>query len=427
MTRKRILIFPCGSEIGLEIHRSLKHSRHVNLIGGSSVEDHGVFVFENYHGNFPLVGDDIFPKFLQDFVKENHIDAIYPAMDNVIAVIKPLENLLGCRVICSSEETALICSSKKETYRVLKRIIKTPKEYYSIKNVTSYPIFIKPDRSYGAMGAKRIDDENAGIEHLKTIENAVITEYMEGAEYTVDCFTNKNRELLFAGPRPRRRIKSGISVNTISIPPEDRDEFRNIAAKINKHLHFQGAWFFQVKEDGNSNLVLLEVASRMGGSSMLYRYKGINFALLSIFDAFGLDVEISENIQQVEIDRAFGVDVKIDFDFDQVYVDFDDCLIIDNKVNTGLVAKLFEFFNEGKKIHLITRHKKDIVSSLKFFRLYFLFDTITHITDENDSKSNYILGDKSIFIDDSYAERKEVFALHRIPVFSPDMISDCKF
>ena len=46
--KKNILVFPCGSEIALEIYRSVNKSIHFNLIGASSVDDHGKFIYENY-------------------------------------------------------------------------------------------------------------------------------------------------------------------------------------------------------------------------------------------------------------------------------------------------------------------------------------------------------------------------------------------
>lgn len=39
---------------------------------------------------------------------------------------------------------------------------------------------------------------------------------------------------------------------------------------------------FQLKKNIQGEYILLEVAARMGGSSSMYRNKGINFALLSV-------------------------------------------------------------------------------------------------------------------------------------------------
>ena len=60
MSKKNILVFPCGSEVALEIYRSLEYSTYFNLIGGNSVDDHGKFVFKNYIGNIPFVTDKNF-------------------------------------------------------------------------------------------------------------------------------------------------------------------------------------------------------------------------------------------------------------------------------------------------------------------------------------------------------------------------------
>ena len=58
--RKNILVFPCGSEVALEIYRFLRHSTHFHLIGANSVDDHGKFVFEYYIGGLPYVNSNDF-------------------------------------------------------------------------------------------------------------------------------------------------------------------------------------------------------------------------------------------------------------------------------------------------------------------------------------------------------------------------------
>ena len=40
MCRKKILIFPAGTEIAFEIFNALKYSKFVELFGGTSANDH---------------------------------------------------------------------------------------------------------------------------------------------------------------------------------------------------------------------------------------------------------------------------------------------------------------------------------------------------------------------------------------------------
>ena len=357
---------------------------------------------------------------ISEIVKEKNVDAIFPAMDLVLEILKKNEQNIGCKVIGSCYETVNICTSKLKMYKHLRPFIKTP-HIFSDDDVLPYPVFMKPDVGYGARGTKLITSYEMLQEYKKEYPDSICCEYLCGDEYTLDCFTDRKGNMLFSAPRQRRRIMNGISVNTIPIEDE-KNEFYNIAKTINDRLHFRGAWFIQLKRDKNGILTLLEIAARLGGSSSLYRNKGVNFALLTLFDAFDYDVEIFYNDYKIELDRALDDVYKINISYDEVFVDFDDCVLLRSKyINTELVAFLYQCINEHKKITLLTRHSADIHLTLKICRLSEVFDRIIHITDGT-KKSQYIDNLSSIFIDDSYSERLDVMKHLKIPVFSLDMI-----
>ena len=422
--KKNILVFPCGSEIGLEVFRSLKYSSHFELIGGNSVNDHGKFVYQNYIADIPFVDDLEFISRIKEIILVHKIDAIYPTMDSVITKLKEYENELGCKIITSPIETTKICLSKKATYKLLSKAIKVPKTYSYINEINSYPVFVKPNVGYGARNVLKVEtkDDLKYFFKKNNKKDYVISEFLPGDEYTVDCFTNRKNELIFVGPRIRNRVSNGISVNTKPVTYNVK-EFENIANKLNSKLVFRGAWFFQVKRNFKGDLILLEIASRLGGSSSLFRGIGVNFALLSIYDAFDVDVEIIKNNYSIELDRALDIVFKINVEFENVYVDFDDCLIVNDQVNDELVSFIYQCINKGKKINLITKHKGDLNHKLTRFRLKSLFDEIIHI-DNSQKKSDFIRHRKSIFIDDSFSERKEVNTFCNIPVFSPSNIKN---
>src|SRR5690606_292142 len=190
---------------------------------------------------------------------------------------------------------------------------------------------------------------------------------------------------------------------------------------INSNIKFRGAWFYQVKENNEGQLCLLEVASRLGGSSSLFRNLGINFALLSVFDAFDMPVKVFLNNYKIELDRALDNKYRVDINFDTAYIDFDDCLLLGTIVNTDLVKLLYQFLNEGKKLVLITKHERDINQSLTTLRLLNVFDQIIHL-EKNHYKYEYMQKDNAIFIDDSFAERYQVHEKLGLPVFAPDNI-----
>lgn len=418
--KKNILVFPCGSEIGLDIYNSVRYSTHFHLIGASSVDDHGRFVYDDYIPNVPFVTSPDFIATMRRIVRERNVEAVYPAMDMVITILKEHEAELGCKVVSSPLETTQICLSKEVTYKMLNGVIRTPKVYDTIIAKSEFPVFAKPKIGYGAKGTKKLNTQNEVDAFIEGKNDLLLVEYLPGEEFTVDCFTDRHGHLLYSAARKRNRVKDGISVNTFFV--DNQTEFKLLAETINSKINFRGAWFYQVKRDKSGNLCLLEIASRLGGSSLLSKAVGVNFALLSLFDAFDYDVTVDKNGYDVELDRALESRYKTTLNFDVVYCDYDDCLILNGKeVNTELIGFLYKCINEGKRIYLLSKHDGDLKKELKNFRLDHLFDEVLHI-DKNADKAVFIKGDKAIFIDDSNAERVNIKSKLGIPVFSPDMI-----
>ncbi len=419
--KKNILVFPCGSEIGLNIHSSVKYSTHFHLIGGNSVEDHGEFVYKDYISSIPFVSDPSLIPFLRKIVQDRTIDAIYPAMDSVITTLKTHEEEIGCRVIASPRETTEICLSKSKTFHILESVIRTPMQYEADSPIT-FPVFLKPDVGYGAKNTAIVSDADSLLRILSTRKDLLILEYLPGKEYTVDCFTDRHGQLLYAAARERHRIKDGISVNTSFC--QNQEEFIALANKINQHIRFRGAWFYQVKRDKNGELCLLEIASRLGGSSLLSRAVGVNLALMTLFDAFDIDVAPQINSgYHVVLDRALESRYKCEgLSYSTVYVDYDDCLIMNKtEVNYELISFLYQCLNLKKRLVLLTKHDGDLESELKSFRLESIFDDIIHIP-QNADKSDFIHIQDAIFIDDSFSERQRIKERIGLPVFGPEMI-----
>lgn len=415
-------MFPCGSETGLEIHRALQYSTHFEVIGASSVEDHGRFVYKRYVGGLPMHDSPDFTRSLIHTIRAERIDAIYPTMDSVAETLQQLKNELDVRVIGSSPKTTRVCASKTLTYDALEELIPTPRRYPTLSDVATYPIFIKPDRGYGSRHALRADSEHAAQAQLaqQSYQKMLLLEYLPGDEFTIDCFTDRHGTLLFHSPRGRDRISNGVSMRT-SPSHAHSTTFSAWAKVISATLKPRGAWFFQAKLANDGQPRLLEVAARFAGSSALHRCLGVNLPLLSAFDAFDWPVSITPNRYPIELDRALENRYRIGLKYRHVYVDLDDCLLIGGNVNTQLIAFLFKAINEGCTITLLTRHENDLENTLARMRLRDVFDVIVHINDQS-PKSAYITKQPAIFIDDSFRERAEVAARLNIPVFAPDMI-----
>ena len=415
----RILVFPCGTEIGLEIHRSLAWSTHVELFGASSVSsNHGKYVYKNYIDNVPFVDDLDFISKLNSIIESNRINFIFPAHDSVVLKLSEHQDNLQCKVIGSPLETCRICRSKRKTYQVFKSILTVPKVYNKNDADIQFPVFLKPDVGQGSKGTFIANSKVEIDFFLQKDPTLILMEYIPGTEYTIDAFSDRHGELRFVGPRKRIRINNGISVNTI---PVRDDKFTQMAEKIHQTLKFRGAWFFQAKEKANGDLSLLEVAPRVAGSMGVHRNMGINLPLLSVFDSLDMDVEIYSNKHFIEMDRALTSRFKTDLDYKCVYIDLDDTIIIDNEVNVWVTAFLYQCHNRGVKVHLLSRHAGDIKKTLNKYRLNDIFDTVTNL-DRSQEKADFIREPSSIFIDDSFDERQRVAKQLGIPTFDVNSV-----
>ena len=278
---------------------------------------------------------------------------------------------------------------------------------------------MKPDAGQGSRGASLVEDAAAAREKLRRSPDDLIMEYLPGAEYTVDCFTDRHRRLLYAGGRTRGRVANGISVNSRDLPDP---RFGRLAETINGALPLRGAWFFQLRENASGIPVLLEIAPRIAGTSGLRRAAGINLPLLSLYDRMGLDVSLIDNhLEGAEVDRALGSAFRLPVAYDTVYMDLDDTLLFDGKVNAEAARFIFQCLERGKRLALLTRHAGDPGETLLRHRLRGLFHEVRWLR-EGESKADAIKPGRAILIDDSFAERLEVSRRLGIPVFDPSAL-----
>jgi hypothetical protein len=417
-----VLVFPCGSEVGLEIHRAFRGVKSVTLIGASSVPDHGKFVFADYREGLPRVEDADFVAAMARLVRAEAIAMVFPTHDSVLLTLAQHQAELGCPVVGSPAETCAITRSKRKTYERLSGSVRTPRLYHEARGTShgprDFPLFLKPDAGQGSKGTHVAHNADDLEFYLGKDPTLLILEYLPGEEYTVDCFTNFEGALVFCGARERRRIINGISVGTRSI---EGAAFGEIARRINANLPLNGAWFFQVKKAADGELVLLEIAPRIGGSSAVYRMRGVNLPVLAYYNQLRMPTRILCCNFDVELDRAWDNVYKIGVEYQHIYLDFDDCLCIDGKLNGGVMRLVVQALNEGKKLHVLSRSATNLEQELERLRVRQLCDEVIHIG-RDEPKSNYIRFKESVFIDDSFAERCEVHAALGIPVFAVDAV-----
>tara|TARA_R110000796_G_scaffold146087_1_gene262781 strand:- start:6410 stop:7567 length:1158 start_codon:yes stop_codon:yes gene_type:complete len=382
MLNKNVLVVPCSTQIGVEQFHSLKFNKNFNLIGAAHNE------LDSLYSNYIQLKHSIEkPEFVEEIlqiIRDNNIDVILPSHDEILYILKnhpDLEHLIPG----SSKEIVNICRFKSRTYTKLLTSTKLSPRVPQYTTINSG--FLKPDKGQGSRGSLNID------------QNYLHCEYLPGREYTIDCFSNSQNELIYTSPRLRKTIINGISETTSIVLS---NELKSIARQVNKVFKFKGPWFFQMKEDNYGNPKFLEIAPRIGGGSNINRLNGVNLTLSSLYQYFKFDVEILNQNLVVQVNRKTP---KFIWNYETLFVDYDDTF-------EHIKAKLLEI---DKDIIIVTRSKVKVNTSYP-----------TVYVKDGELKSdiiNKLNKPKPIFVDDSFKERKDVILNCNIPSITPEEIN----
>lgn len=414
MSKIRVAVFPADAVNATEVHDALSSCVNIEVWGLSSVKRHGPYVFRNYRSDLPMANDPGFYDALESVVEELGIDVIVPTHDTVLLELAKNRERLSARVMAPCARTAELCRSKRLTYEALSGEPFIPKNYCSASEVLSFPVFAKPDKGQGAVGASVV----RSAKELSSVDfsESVVTEYLPGREFTVDCLTDVDGNLVVVSPRERVRIWAGISAEARIVPLTE--EVRRIAETINEKVKFQGLWFFQVKEDSAGRMKLMEVSARCAGTMCATRALGYNLPLMSVYTTMGVRVSALRGGYGVVVDRELESRYALSLDYDAVFIDYDDTVVFGDDVNPSAIRFLYQCRRNGIPVTLLTRHEGDLTESLESHAISSnLFARIEHLAG-GEPKAGYIdPTTKPIFIDNAFAERAEVSKGLGIPVF----------
>lgn len=416
----RVLVFPAGTENGMEIRRALLPCKEVLLFAAAAeTPNHAPYLYEKVQVIPDVRKDDAaWLTVLNTLIKKEKLDFVFPANDFVIDALNRRRDDIDCLLLLPPSKAVEIARSKKRAKECLRGLLPVARAAGE-DGVPMFPIVVKPDDGYGGMDVSIAHNEE---ELQRMLGGGMFAEeHLPGKEYSVDCFTDRHGRLRFCGGRERVRVRMGTSMSGRLAPSSVQAMFDEWARQISAALGMRGAWFFQAKEDAAGELRFTEVDVRIAGTMSLNRVRGINFPLLSLYDAADMDIEIPEPLGSVEIERALCSRYSHSIAYNTVYVDWDDTVILRGQLNLEVVRFLFQCVGRGAKIVLLTQSlSENLAADIATFRLTELFDEVIHLP-LHIGKETRINPRGAIFIDDSFSHRQAV-AKMGVPSFSPDMV-----
>ena len=274
--KNKILISCANGEISYELISFLKKKYYV--IG---IDNNKLGLAKKICDKFfvsPKGKSKKFPKFINKISK--NVDAIFLFADeeilNISKNINKFENLKK-KILISDYKTISICNDKKKLEVKLGKLVNFP----ALKK--SKEVLIKPKIGRGSKNIIILKDQNI-IKSFKNNNKYLVQEFIEGKEFTTDCFFKKNGVLHQLISR-ERIVKKNVSI--IGKTVKDKNII-SIVKKISNYLKFKGSVNFQFIKK-NNKYYLLEINPRISGS--------IIFSIRSKFDIIKYNINHLKNLK----------------------------------------------------------------------------------------------------------------------------------
>ena len=236
--------------------------------------------FGDHHYIAPLTTDPEYIPLIKSICSKERVHLLIPTIDDELPIFGRHRcefEEMGVRVAVSGEQTGHVCNDKYASYRFFnKRGIPFARtwlpEELNRENM-KYPLFLKPRSGRGSIGAFTIKNRRELDFFVKYVHGAIIQEFLEGTEYTIDVLADFDGRVISVVPRERMVVRAGVS---------DRGRtFRHsglikLAIETAGVMKLRGAANIQVKLDGDK-AVIFEVNPRFSGGIPLTIAAGADF------------------------------------------------------------------------------------------------------------------------------------------------------
>ena len=281
------------------------------------------------HADFiqiPKASEKNFVSEVLNVCKQENIRIILPLVTKELFALSANKHLFeaeGIHVLVSSEEAINTSNNKSLCYQFLQsRNIAVPR-FYIVRTAEEFihaafelghpqkPFCFKPSVSNGSRGFRVVSDSINESEQLflhkpyntyinyahvlkilssQSFPELLVSEYLPGDEYSVDCLANHGKAVIIV-PRRRNKMINGISVQGEFINDEI---IINYCSQILEAIGLHGNIGIQLKKTVNGQPRLLEINPRVQGTIVAGLGAGINLPLLAIKQELGFSIASSE-------------------------------------------------------------------------------------------------------------------------------------
>jgi carbamoyl-phosphate synthase large subunit len=274
----------------------------------------------------PFAKDSNFIEAILAVCRKHNIHVLLPLVTKELiplALHKKDIEANGVKVLVSEVASLEIANNKSKLYEFLQwrgiaipdfRIAETIDQFKTAAVELGYPgktICFKPSESNGSRGFRIINadldeahllfnekpnatfisyDDALRILSSKPFPELLLSEFLPGEEYSVDCLANDG-DTVIAVPRLRKKMINGITTEGEFVKEENIIAY---CTQIIKELKLHGNIGIQVKKSAAGKFLILEINPRVQGTIASALGAGVNLPALAVKKELGLTITPDE-------------------------------------------------------------------------------------------------------------------------------------
>lgn len=270
--------------------KAFKNALSQNRIDGKviSVDTNSLsagFYASDEHHLVPPSSDQDFISALLRICKKENIKLLIPTRDGELLLFAKNKEKFednGTKIMISDSDIIEICNDKYKFYEFLiTNNIPTAKTYLPNQvdlSSLDYPLIIKSRFGSGGKNIFKVENEAELSFFFKYVTDPVGQDFIDGKEYTIDLFSDYNRNVITVVPRERIETFCGESYKGKTVKD---DEIIEKAKSLAETMGTVGHITIQCIKNYNG-IKFLEINPRFGGGANLGFASGANTPVMLI-------------------------------------------------------------------------------------------------------------------------------------------------
>lgn len=267
----------------------------------------------------PSIDSGKYPNALLQIAAEERIDLLIPLIDSELPLIAACADRFaecGCRALISSPKVVETCHDKLQTYVALKKAgIDTPQTWDWRDAIElrrhRFPYYLKPRAGSAAMGNYVVNDLEELVVFGRRVPDAIVQEFVEGEEYTLDIYTGFDGKPRCVVPRRRIEVRWGEVSKGVTVKDK---AIMAVGRRVAEALgECRGVVTVQCIRTAMGRIRVIEINPRFGGGAPLAIQAGADFPAWILGELLGRKPRISattfrDGVTMLRYDEAVFVE-----------------------------------------------------------------------------------------------------------------------